>query len=145
MRSVISVDDGEDGCIVCTGLELPKDKMLKIAQNGGILKDSKGAKFDKSEYVFRAEGKSKVKARERALRKERGITTRDGSTSTNTELTFMTEETQPKVDTNLLSICEEAKGKITDPDKQPASEMTMFNLSLMRTSVKELTETVAQT
>ena len=132
MRSVISVDDGGDGCLACTGLELPKDKMLRIATHGGILKDSKGEKFDKTQYVFRAEGKSVVKARERA----RGIKTRESGITADDE--FMTEETQPKVDANLLLLCQQAKDEITDPKKQPASEMTMFNLSLVRKKANSL-------
>ena len=132
MRSVISVDDGGDGCLACTGLELPKDKMLRIATHGGILKDSKGEKFDKTQYVFRAEGKSVVKARNRA----RGIKTR-----------FVARENseynpgaivEPEVDQNLKALCEEAKSNIQDPKKLPATEVTMANVKEMRTSLASM-------
>ena len=133
MRSVISVDDGGDGCLACTGLELPKDKMLRIATHGGILKDSKGEKFDKTQYVFRAEGKSVVKARERAL-KARGIKTREtGGTEYNPGAIV-----EPEVDQNLKALCEEAKSNIQDPKKLPATEVTMANVKEMRTSLASM-------
>ena len=115
MRSAISVDDGSDGCISCVGLELPKDKMYRIAGQGGILKDSQGQIFDKTQFVFRA-GTSSAKAK-------------SGGSS---------------IDANLEALAIEAAGQITDNQVKPVTETSMSNLSEVRKEVLALATQIQQ-
>ena len=120
MRGAISVDDGSDGCLACVGLELPKDKMLRLS-HGRVVKDSKGEKFDKTQYVFRDVGKTQAsKAKAMARMSLKTTTNDDGLIQA------------PDVDKNLMDLCRQARDSITDEQKKPATEVTMANLKVLR-------------
>lgn len=113
MRSSISVDDGDDGDICCTGLEIPQDKMYRAIENGGFIAQTDSSGQEKIVYLNEAF----------VFRKHKN----------NAGVATMAVTAEEEPDENLQNLAKEVAATITDTTKKPVTDEAMTNLEKSRT------------